>query len=114
MDQVEVDVVEPEPLEAGLERLARLLVAVVVVEALRGDEDVVAVEPGGPERLADLRLVAVGGGGVNVPVAGLERARDGLGRLAGRDQEDAEAELGDLNAVAEGEIRNRFDWRAHA
>jgi hypothetical protein len=106
VDEVEIDEIELEPVEAGPERLLCVLITVVVVEALRRDEDVVAVEAGGAERLADLRLVLVGGRRVDVAVADLERAGDGLGGLVGRHLEDAEAELGDLHAVAERDVGN--------
>jgi hypothetical protein len=45
VDEVEVDVVELEPLEAALEGVARLLTTVVVVEALGRDEDLLASSP---------------------------------------------------------------------
>jgi hypothetical protein len=44
VDEIEIDVVELETLKAALEGVARLLMAVVVVEALRRDEDLFAVE----------------------------------------------------------------------
>ena len=62
--------------------------------------------PGAAEGLPDLGLVAVGGGRVDVAVAGLERLRHGRGGLLRRDLEDAEAELGDLDAVVEGDLGN--------
>ena len=57
--------------------------------------------PGGGDRRPDARLVAVGGGGVDVPVADRQRLLDRLLRLLGRDLEDAEPELGDLDAVVQ-------------
>ena len=81
----------------------------VVVVAVVGDpdlgleEDVGAVEAGGADRVADLALVAVGGGGVDVAVAGVERGADGVAGLVGRRLEDAEAEGGQLDAVVEGQ-----------
>src|SRR4051794_29223619 len=113
VDEVEIHEVELQPLEAVRQRLARVVVAVAVVEALRGDEDVVAAEAGGAEGLADLLLVAIRGGGVDVPVAGLEGLGDRLGGLVGRDLEDPEAELGDLHAVAQGDVGNRIRACAH-
>ena len=72
VDEVEVDVVEPEPVTALLEGAQRLVVAVRVVVQLGGDEDLVARQAGLGDRRADARLVAVHRGGVDVPVAGLE------------------------------------------
>ena len=54
-------------------------------------------------RLADLALVAVGGGGVDVPVAGAQRRLDRGDGLVGRGLEDAEPEGRDLDAVVQGE-----------
>ena len=52
---------------------------------------------------ADGFLVAVGGGGVDVAVAGGEGVGDGLLGLLGGDLEDAEAEDRHLDAVVEGD-----------
>ena len=101
MDQVQVDVAHLQALEARGERVFGLLVAVVVVEALRRHEHLAAIEARGADRLAHAALVAIGGGGVDVAVAGRERLRDDLLGLARRHLEDAEAELRDLLAVAE-------------
>jgi len=98
MDQVEVDVVEPELLEALDAGATRPLMPLVDVEALRRHEDLVAIELRSAQCLSDGGLVAVGGRGVDVAIAGRERERHGLDRLVRRDLEDAEAELGDLDA----------------
>src|SRR6185436_6534439 len=75
-------------------------------EALRRDEDVLAVEAGRVERLADLRLVLIGGRGVDVAVARLERAGHRLGGVLRRHLEDAEAELRDLCIAAQRDARH--------
>ena len=76
----QVDLVDAELAGALLETVQRLVVAVVADPDLRLDEDLVAGEAGGLDGLADLALVAVGGGGVDVPVAG---ARGPLPRRRG-------------------------------
>ena len=86
---------------ALLERVERLVVAVVADPDLRLDEDVAAVEAGAADRLADLALVAVGGGRVDVAVADRERRLDRAARLVGRRLEDAEADGGQLDAVVQ-------------
>jgi hypothetical protein len=55
-------------------------------------------------RFADLALVAVCGGRVNVAVAGVKRGRDRAARLVGRCLEDAEADRGHLDTVVQGDI----------
>ena len=104
MDQVEVDKVELQPLEARAQRALGLLEAVVVVPALGRYEDLAAVEPRGANRLPNPRLVAVCGGGVDMAVAHRQRLRDGLGGLTRRDLKDAEAELRNRHAAAEGNL----------
>ena len=81
MHQVGVEVVEAqvgEGLPAGRDDVAG---SVLVVPELGGDPELIAGEP--LEDTADLRLVFVDGGAVEVPVADLERAGDGLGDLVG-------------------------------
>jgi hypothetical protein len=74
VDQVQVDLVDAEPPQAGLQ----LTLGVPAAGAeLGGQEHVLAGHPGGAQRLADAALVAVGLGGVDVPVARLQRPADG-------------------------------------
>ena len=106
MDEVEIDARHPQAVEALGQRLQRRLEPLVAVPELGGDEDLVAVEPRRRERPPDALLVAVGRGGVDVPVAGLERHRDHALGVLRRNLEDPEPELGDLDAVVEPNIRN--------
>ncbi len=103
VDEVQVDVLEAEPLERRVHRGEGLLRALVVVEQLRRDEELVARDAGVGDRLADAFLVAVDRRGVDVAVADLERVADDPLRLGRVDLEDAEAELGDGVAVVERE-----------
>ena len=80
--QQQVDVVHAEPFAAGVERLPDAVDAVPLPVELRGDEDLGAVDPGVPDALADAVLVAVVLGGVDQPVAGLDRGPDRRGVLA--------------------------------
>ena len=57
--------------------------------------------------LADTRLVAVAGGGVDVAVAGEQRAGRDVRGVLGRDLEDAEPELRDLDFAAQMDARDR-------
>ena len=105
MDQIEVDVVHAEAAEALGKGLQRRVEAVIGVPELRRDEDLLARDIRARDRSPDALLVAVGGGGVDVAVADLERLPDDLLRIVRRNLEDAEAELRDLDPVVEGEVR---------
>ena len=85
--------------------LERVVVRVEAVVELAGDEDLAAVDAGGADGLADLLLVAVHLGGVDVPVADLERRERGVLGLLGLDLEHPEAELRDLDTVVERDVR---------
>jgi hypothetical protein len=85
----QVDLVDPELACALVERVQRLVVAVIGDPDLRLDEDLGAVETGPTDRLADLPLVEVRRGGVDVAVAGGQRRLDGRDRLVrGRLEEE--------------------------
>jgi hypothetical protein len=94
VQQEEVDVVDAEPAKAAVEADECLVVAVVADPELRDDEDLAAVDPGSPDRLADLVLVAVGSGAVDERVAVSDRGFDRVRRLVRRALEDAEPEGG--------------------
>ena len=103
MDEVEVEVVEAEPLQARVEGAQRGVATLVVVPDLGRHEQVVAVDAGLGDGLADGGLVVVELGGVDVSVADLESGRDGCLGLGRGDLEDAEPDLRDLDAVVEGQ-----------
>ena len=77
VDEEQVDVVEAQLGERAVERPAGVVGPVEAVVQLAGHEDVAAVEPGRADRLADAPLVAVHLGGVDVPVADLQRLAHG-------------------------------------
>src|SRR5690606_1694475 len=104
VDEIEIDVVEPEPLEARVERGERGVVAMVLVPQLRRDEYVLSRDAALADRAPDVRLVPVEGSGVHVAVARLERPEHrvaGLGPCRG--PVDAEPEARDLDAVVQPE-----------
>ena len=102
----QVDLVDAELGGALLEAVQRLVVAVVADPDLGLDEDLVAGQAGAVDGLADLALVAVRRGGVDVPVAGRERRLDGCAGLVGRGLEDPEPEGGHLDAVVQGQLHH--------
>jgi hypothetical protein len=104
VDQVEIDVVELQALETRAQRPLGLLEALVVVPALGRHEDLAAVEPRGPNRLANGRLVAIRGSRVDMAVSSRQRVDDGLGGVPRRDLEDAEAKLRNRRAAAKLEV----------
>ena len=111
VDQVQVQVVEPEVPERLL--AGRLDVAVPVVPQLGGDPELLTPDPAAhdlPEAPADELLVSVDGGAIEVTVAdrgGAEhRLRDGLAREA-VGAEGSEADGRHPRARAEHPRRNR-------
>ena len=100
MHEVEVNVVHAQVLQGRVDALGHALVPGVV--ELGGDPDLLAGHPGSPHALTHLGLVAVGIGCVDVPVAGLERVLDGLGRLAFGRLPCAQADGRDLVPRGEG------------
>jgi hypothetical protein len=104
VDQEQVHVLEPQLLQALLQRGDRRVEAVVLVVQLCGDEHLAPGQPGVGDRVSDALFVAVHLSGVDVSVAGLERLPHGLRGLVRVDLEDPEAELRDLDTVVQPEI----------
>jgi hypothetical protein len=103
VDQEEVDVLQPQPLQRLLEGTADIGRPVGVVVQLGGDVELLARQGGRGDRRPHAGLVGVHLGGVDVAVAGLQGGADHTFGLRWRDLEGAEAELGDRGAVVEGE-----------
>ncbi len=100
VDDVEVDLLDAEPLEAVLGLGGR--VGARGIE-LRRDEDLVARDAAVAQRAADARLVAVGLRGVDVPVARLERPAHRVLTLgAVLDLPHAQPDRGDRVTVRQG------------
>lgn len=104
MDQIQIDVLEPQALKASVEGVERLIVAVVIVPQLGGHEHLAAVELAARDGLADSLLVPVGGSGVDRAVTHLEGGGDGVRGVLLWNLEDTKAELRDLVAVGEVEV----------
>ena len=106
----QVDLVDAELAGALLEAVQGLVVAVVADPDLGLQEHLTAVHPGGGDRLADLPFVAVGGGGVDVAVAGLQRGGHRGPGLLRRGLEHPESEGGQGDAVVQRQGRTRQAW----
>jgi hypothetical protein len=98
----QVDLVDAELAGALVEGVQRLVTSVVADPDLGLQEDRRTTAFRRVHRFADLALVAVCGGRVNVAVAGVERGRYRAARLVRRCLEDAEADRGHLDAVVQG------------
>lgn len=94
VDEVEVDVRNAERLERGGDAILHTVVPGVV--QLGGDPDLLSGHTRLLDALTDLALVAVGKGGIDVAVAGLERSLDGLLDLVGLGLPGSEADGRDL------------------
>jgi hypothetical protein len=73
VQEIEIDVIEPQPGEAGVERAPGAVETLVVVPQLGGDEDLGPRQAAGAHRVADVALVAVVLGGVDVAIADAQR-----------------------------------------
>jgi hypothetical protein len=90
MDDVQVDALDPELLEAALDLRDRVFPCGM---ELGGYEHLIARDTAFAQSLSDALLIAVGLGGVDMPVAEFEGPPDCVDALASvRDLPDAEAE----------------------
>ncbi len=106
VDQVEIDVVEAEAFQARGQRVLGRLVALVGGGQFGGDEQLLARHTRRRDRTADRGLVAVGGGGVEQSVAGLQRRRHRLLGLGVRQLADAETDDRHRVVVVQSDRRN--------
>jgi hypothetical protein len=94
VQQVQVEVVEPELAHAGVEGAQRLVVGQIRDLELGGDKQIGARDPAPGDGLADLFLIAVAGRGVDQPVPDRDGGAHRSGRLVGSNRESAEARVG--------------------
>jgi hypothetical protein len=99
VDDVQVDALDPEPLEAAFKLSDGVFASWI---ELGGDEDLIARDIAFAQPLPHACLIAVRLGGVDVPVSELECPPDGVDALgAVRHLPDAKAEHWDRAAVAQ-------------
>ena len=106
VDQVQIDVVEAEFLEALFQGRPGGVAALGFVPQFRGDEDLVARQRGCGYRASHTQLVAVDRSGVDVPVPRFQGVADGGGGLVVGHLPDSQAELGDGLAVVQCDERS--------
>src|ERR1035437_3014526 len=104
MDQVQVDHLNTERPAAGFEGLRAG--AMLPVAQFGRDEDFLARDSGGGYRGTNTRFVAIGGGRVDVPIAGFQCVLHHSLRLVLRDLEYAKAELRNGDPVVQLQVRN--------
>jgi hypothetical protein len=97
----QVEKVDAELAGALVERVQRGVVAVVADPDLRLEEHLVAGDARAADAFADLTLVGVGGGRIDVTVAEAQGLLDRGGRDVGRGLEDAEPDGRHLHAVVQ-------------
>src|SRR3954454_3426686 len=76
MHQIKIDLVEPQLLEAGVERLPDSIRCKVFVPDFCGDMQILARDVGGGNRGADRLLIAIHFRGVDMAIAQRQRALD--------------------------------------
>ena len=99
MDEIEVDLVDPELFQGGVERLADCVRRQILVPDLCRDMQIVASDAGSRERGADGLLVGIHFGGVDMPVAERERALHRRAAGIALHAEGTEPELGQADAL---------------
>lgn len=101
MHKIQIQVIRLQRLQGRSQPLSDVLVPWVI--KLGGEPDVLARDARGLDAVADLLLVAVGVGSVDVAVAGAQGGFNGDGDLVGLGLPGAEADGGDLIARVEGD-----------
>ena len=105
VDEEQIDVVQPEPLEGFVQAHDRAVIALVGAVQFGGDEEVLAANAAVSDALAHAALVAIARSSVDVPVPGLYRGDDHRRHLCVAEWPSAQANLGDGVAVVEKECR---------
>jgi hypothetical protein len=104
VDEVQIDVVQAQSLQGGGEGALRGFSAGVLHPELGGHEQLFSGDAARGDRTSDCLLVALGGGGVQRPVARREGVAHGLLGLVNGDLVDAEAEDRHRYAVVQSHL----------
>ena len=111
MDQRKIDPIDAETLQAAFDRALQIAGGDVRGPNFGGQENLVARHPGGTQARPDRRFVLVGGGGIDMPVTGLERARHQPGGRVVAQGPGAEPDGGNLGTVSANPVPDRFVHR---
>ena len=117
VDEQQVDVVGAQAAQGAVDGAGGALLPGVGDPHLGGQEDVLTGQSAGGDGRAHALLVAVGLGGVDVAVADLEGLEHGALGLLRRGQEDAVADLRDVDAIVKsdgggGAVSHKFSFDA--
>ncbi len=99
VDEQEVDLIEPERVQALLRGTAKIRRADVGPPHLGRHEDRIAGHAGGAQALADFPFVGIHGRGIEMAIAGFERCADETDALFALEGPGAEPDGGDLGAI---------------
>ncbi len=99
MDQRQIDLIEPQPPEARLDRPLQIALGQIGEPDLGGDEDIVADNAAGAQPLAHRRLVFIHRGRIQMAVASAQGARDKLGAGVALQRPGAEPNRRHLRAI---------------
>src|SRR3981189_3357295 len=95
MDHIEIDMVEPQLPQTGVEGAVERIRRKLIMPDLRGDEELVPVHAGRRDGRADSGFVVVHRGGVDMSIAERDRTLDDRLGVGSWHPEGAEAEAGE-------------------
>src|ERR1700688_1205831 len=108
MDHIEIDMVEPQLPQAGVEGAVERIRRKLIMPDLRGDEELVPVHAGRRDGRADGGFVVVHRGGIDMSVAERNRTLDDRLGVGSRHPEGAEAEARHRNTLCRDRLHEVF------
>src|ERR1700731_353385 len=108
MDHIEIDMVEPQLPQAGVEGAVERIRRKLIMPDLGGDEELVPVHAGRRDGRADGGLAVVHRSGVYTLVAAGDRPLDVRVGISSRNPEGAEAEAGNRDTLCRDRLHDVF------
>src|SRR6266404_4266000 len=108
MDHIEIDMVEPQLPQTGVEGAVERIRRKLIMPDLRSDEELVPVHAGRRDGRADGGFVVVYRGGVDMSVAERDRTLDDRLGVGSRHPEGAEAEARHRNTLCRDRLHDVF------